>query len=382
MAELDQLLRQFYASLRTADGSLYSKSTFVGIRAAISRHLRSPPHSKSWSILDNAEFHKSNTMFKSVLRKLKKDGLDKTQHRSAMSESDLHKLRSSGLLSNDNPQSLLRKVWFDFMLTFARRGRENLRELKASAFAFKQDDTGSEYVELTYNEATKNHTGDNLKDKDFESHPRMYATNDATCPIKSLRLYLAKRNTSNDIFFQQPRTKLPDDEDAAWYTSRPVGQRMLTDMMRNLSKEAELSQIYTNHSIRATTITLLSHAGVEAREIMRISGHRSEQSIRSYNTDSSDAQKRCYNAILHGNPSSSSCTTAHTVTSSAALGTVVPQHAQPVSTTSSHPTAVMQVRSDTTINNQQQNIMPLFQRQFEIHGSSVQINNYFSHGPN
>ena len=89
--------------------------------------------------------------------------------------------------------------------------------------------------------------------------------------------------------------------DGVWYTTRQVGPRTLGDMMKVISKEAKLSQIYTNHSVRATTATLLSHAGVDTREIMRITQHRNEGSVKSYNRDSSDAQKRQYSAILQGN---------------------------------------------------------------------------------
>ncbi|KAK3082499.1 hypothetical protein FSP39_012757 [Pinctada imbricata] len=70
-------------------------------------------------------------------------------------------------------------------------------------------------------------------------------------------------------------------------------------MMKVISKDAGLSRVYTNHCVRATTITLLSHAGVETREIMKISGHRNESSIRSYNTDSQHT-KRAYSGIIQG----------------------------------------------------------------------------------
>ena len=57
---------------------------------------------------------------------------------------------------------------------------------------------------------------------------------------------------------------------------------MVVGIKKKMSKDAELSAVYTNHSIRATCITILDSAGVEARHIMAISGHGSESSIRSY----------------------------------------------------------------------------------------------------
>ena len=51
-------------------------------------------------------------------------------------------------------------------------------------------------------------------------------------------------------------------------------------MMKNISSEAGLSQ--TNHSVRATAITLWANSGLTNREIMAISGHRNESSLHSY----------------------------------------------------------------------------------------------------
>jgi integrase len=71
----------------------------------------------------------------------------------------------------------------------------------------------------------------------------------------------------------------------------PLGKNTLGDKMKNLSKQLNLNKLYTNHSLRATTITLLDNKGFEARHIMSISGHKIESSIRSYSrTD--DTQKR------------------------------------------------------------------------------------------
>ena len=46
--------------------------------------------------------------------------------------------------------------------------------------------------------------------------------------------------------------------------------------MKTISKNANLSQEYTNHSIGATAVTLLDHSNFEARHIMRVSAHKSD----------------------------------------------------------------------------------------------------------
>ena len=126
--------------------------------------------------MSNQEFHRSNQIFIGVLKKLTRDGLYKTKHYAPIAEADLDKFRKCNVFNVDQPKTLQRKVWFDIALTFARRGRENLQYLKKDAFTFKKDDTGLEYVEMTYNEATKNHPGVK-SDTNHDSKTRMYAVN-------------------------------------------------------------------------------------------------------------------------------------------------------------------------------------------------------------
>jgi integrase len=77
-----------------------------------------------------------------------------------------------------------------------------------------------------------------------------------------------------------------------WYTRAPLGKNTLSNLMTNISKLAHLSMNYTNHSIRATSITEMDEAGVASGHIMRISGHKSEASIKNYSNGLSDKKKR------------------------------------------------------------------------------------------
>ena len=68
--------------------------------------------------------------------------------------------------------------------------------------------------------------------------------------------------------------------------------------MKELSKAANLSQVYTNHCIRATAITLWSDAGLSNRHIMTLSGHRNENSLKSYNARPSSQQLQVCSNVL------------------------------------------------------------------------------------
>ena len=81
-------------------------------------------------------------------------------------------------------------------------------------------------------------------------------------------------------------------------------------MMKDISEAAALSQIYTNHSVRATAITLWSDAQIPSRHIMNISGHRNEDSIKHYNTRPSANQLRLCSDVLSAACSGSSPSTS------------------------------------------------------------------------
>ncbi|MGH0135800.1 UNVERIFIED_CONTAM: hypothetical protein FKN15_069360 [Acipenser sinensis] len=146
---------------------------------------------------------------------MRRDGKDKSEKHEFISEPDLQKLKTSGILATNEPRGLLYKVRFDIELHFACRGR-GLRALPATAFK-----------------------------------PKLFSPeNTATQPI--------------------------------WYTCKPLGKNMIGNVMATLSEKAMLSKRYTNHCIRATTVQLLSDSGLETREIMSVTGHCNEGSIRSY----------------------------------------------------------------------------------------------------
>ena len=96
----------------------------------------------------------------------------------------------------------------------------------------------------------------------------------------SLKLYVSKLNPSCPAFFQKPKAR---------FTTEDIVNK-LGDMMKIISKGANLSQVYTNHSVRASAITVLSDANVPDRHIMFVSGHSSEESISHYSARPSAPQ--------------------------------------------------------------------------------------------
>ena len=68
--------------------------------------------------------------------------------------------------------------------------------------------------------------------------------------------------------------------------------------MKNMCKDAELSQTYTNHCTRATASKLLSDAAFDRSDIIKITGHRDTRSLDTYIGAASSSKKRALSSTL------------------------------------------------------------------------------------
>lgn len=78
----------------------------LGIRAAISRHLTSPPFNRHISIMTDRAFMTSNHVMLGLIKIRKREGRDTTMHKKAISEGDIEKLYTSGVFDLDKPDTL------------------------------------------------------------------------------------------------------------------------------------------------------------------------------------------------------------------------------------------------------------------------------------
>ena len=270
---LANVLKLFYAEARKTDGTSYSKSTLNSPRFGLNRHFKA---TRGFDIINDSEFTVANKVFGAKCVDLKRQGLAKVEHKPPICE-DLKKLYESGVFCLNDPEKLQNKVFFEVMLYFCRRGRQNLRQLKKTDFSFNTDGTGARYVCKTTDELTKNRRED---DEGFDGGV-MYEKPGPNCPVASFELYLSHLNPLNGFLFQRPKRNVSISENV-WYDNMVIGERTLGEKMKNISREGNLSKCYTNHSIRATAVTILDKSGFEARHIMAVSGHKNEASIRSY----------------------------------------------------------------------------------------------------
>ena len=243
MPVLNDLLKKFYIEARRKDKQPYSKSSLTAIRFGLCRFIKSSR--PDVDIINGSEFNEVNRVFKAKVVEFKKQGKAKVEHKPAIAKEDLKKLYQSVAFDTATPTGLQNKVWFEIMLFFCRRGQENLRELQMDSFGFGTDPSGRKYVFQLKDELTKNRRGDTEAEEGGFMFER---PGDILCPVQSIEKYISKLNPKCSAFFQRPKKK-GDIEDPVWYNNQCIGVNTLANKMKVISKLANLSREYTNHSI-------------------------------------------------------------------------------------------------------------------------------------
>lgn len=146
------------------------------------------------------------------------------------------------------------------------------------------------FASLAFNPLEKNHQ--RLDAKDVDHNQSLYKTDYKNDAYSTLEMYLSKLNPMCSSFFQRPKVKGYDGHEV-WYCAKPVGENKLGEFLPSISVAAGLKEPYTNHSIRATTITKLRDVGMPIADIMTVTGHKSAQSISHCSKTSDSVREKC-----------------------------------------------------------------------------------------
>ncbi|KAF2980250.1 hypothetical protein EK904_008185, partial [Melospiza melodia maxima] len=89
VSELNDILREFYYTIRNHDGNTYSVASYKSMRAGLNRHLKMPPYNRQICLMKDKEFASANMVFVSVLKMLRMQGKDETHHHPPIAAEDL-----------------------------------------------------------------------------------------------------------------------------------------------------------------------------------------------------------------------------------------------------------------------------------------------------
>ena len=292
---MNNCLAKFYVSAKKQDGTFYSKKSLISIRAALERHLRSPPRNRPFSIVGDSAFSSANKTLNNLLKTLSKSGqIAPTVHKRPLTKDHIEKLYEEGEMvncDNQNPTKLQQTAWFYISLFLGNRGRENQHAMKKYMMTARETPTGEKYYELCRERpgavlATKNAQGGLNDTEDCSDGKIFQKSNSKHCPYTTVFNYLSHLNPECSNLFQKPRSlgtkKSNPAKDPTWFCASPLGHISLENMLRGMTTRAGIEPHLTKHCLRATTLTVLSANNFHDRHITKLTGHKSIESVRSY----------------------------------------------------------------------------------------------------
>jgi len=294
---LGNYLSFFYYSLETKEQKPYSPASLICFRASIQRYLNSPTVNRNINLVDDPHFKRANGVLKAMVKKWMSFGSERSVKYDSICKNDLIKIKE--YFTRDSPQVLQEEAWFTIVYYLALRGREVLHDLPKSALEFAVDTNGKSFVFINSTYITKN-VKVSLSSKEFEniSQARIYETEvEKHCPVSCLKEYFSRIPPNCDLLFPIPIKKFLHKK--FWYClNRSLGVNTIGSFMKNISKNAKLDAMYTNHCVRVTVVSTLKDNGLPCNDIAAVTGHKNIQSVEKYVRRKSDIQKRSVSQML------------------------------------------------------------------------------------
>ena len=255
--------------------------------SALQRHTRKARPLDNINFFQDPVFSPLKNVCDAIFKRLHSRGIGVEMKATPALSTNEDVLWSKGILSLDNPTSLLNAVFFCNGKNFCLRGGAEHRNLKLSQL--KRETTNIDDKEVTcyvYSEfGSKNNQGGFASMNQRNKTVKQYAIDSERCHVKILDKYfksLPPKAAENDIFYLQPLSNTPTDPYVAWFKNVPVGKNTLGRMMKSMCEKAGISEGYTNHSLRAYGATKLFQAQVPEKLIQQRTGHRSLDALRQY----------------------------------------------------------------------------------------------------
>ena len=138
------------------------------------------------------------------------------------------------------------------------------------------------------------------KNRDFQL--RMFSVGVERCPVALFKQFIERRplniRWSGPFYLSIKRNRRLNDK--IWFKTQPIGDNTISNMMAGTSLE-ESHKTFTNHGARKTTVSKLKKANVERSDIVKVTGHRSVQSLDDYDEADEEEQRRLSSAISKRN---------------------------------------------------------------------------------
>ena len=291
---LNEYLRWFYSELRTKKNEYYSPASLKCIRAGIHRYMTTTLK-RLINIIDGDFFKSANRMLTTMCALWLSNGGRATEYIS-IEKNDMKKIMDS--FKRSSGENLQNEVIFSILFFLGARGREEFKRLRRSDISINTDSEEKKFVSITATNSDniRKNVKPSLKMKDY-SNNRINRIYDERA-IETIQIYLERLNhdvpNSDELF---PRPIISKNRKCFYSDKQVRGEHWLGDFMKTVSKKLELSQSYTNHCVRCTTITAAKEKGLSNSDISMITGHKNTNTVNRYDRPSDSRKYRIANTI-------------------------------------------------------------------------------------
>ena len=284
-------LCRFVMETRREDGKPYPLASLRCLLSALNRILQD--NKAPFSVFDkkDPQFRDLFCTLDTVSSELHREGIG-AQHKSAsvISYEDENVLWERGMLGDESPGLLQHTVFYYAGMQFCLRGIQEQYDMRVQQLIRVPTDSQiyHEQVYYKYMEFISKNNQHWFKDTNASNKEvKVYALpGSSRCMIRLLDKYLERPPPDAEYVYMRPLDKIPNLKQP-WYTKQRVGYNTLKGFIPKLFATSGLEGLYTNHSLRATSITRMFKADVPEKIIAEKSGHKSLKALRMYERTSS-----------------------------------------------------------------------------------------------
>ncbi|XP_031334073.1 uncharacterized protein LOC116164086 [Photinus pyralis] len=285
--EINNILKSWAANMKKQDGSSYKEGVLKQMWNVTAKMVQEMFFNK-WNIQFNPF---TDLVFKTardtrdVMRKTLQ-ALPEKRKRSAASLTEKECSTLTTKFNEETPDGLQKKFFMVASYELAWRGGEGARCL-THFFNEELDNTGTPTGRIEYNPIFSKTAQGGAKPLTESKWLIPNTTQSAVCPVRLYHLLVKKRgdNITTDRFFLTPNPYWTNTECSNWYKNSPVGINEITKWVKHAAEETGLDikrRKITNHSLRSSAVSNLAKSGVGENQLLKITGHSSVSSIKSY----------------------------------------------------------------------------------------------------
>ncbi|CAB4479138.1 unnamed protein product [Rhizophagus irregularis] len=215
------------------------------------------------------------------------NSLDIKKGADPLTEDEQKQILCHSSMRGDNPEGLLRRVFFWIANLTAARGGSHVN-IMASDFQ-RRPDGGYNFIIIH----EKNNQGglNSRRKKGKTNQPRIsiipldeFGTTNGPCHDISKYLRLRPENAEPN-FYLRPISDIKKINEDLWYFPLHLGRDKLNQMLKTIATETGIDTVnkkISNHSTRKSAIQNLNNQDVDAQQIMAFSGHHSLAGVNAY----------------------------------------------------------------------------------------------------